>query len=87
VARQVRHDNPVGQRVHSWAVIGKDDRRAGDTQISLKELEQQIIACTRCPRLVTYREEVARTKKPAFREQQYWGRPLPGFGDAQARVF
>ena len=42
--------------------------------------------CRRCPRLVAWREEVARVKRAAFADQEYWGRPVPGFGDADARV-
>jgi len=45
-----------------------------------------VIACRRCPRLVAWREQVAREKRAAFRDEQYWGRPLPGFGDPSARV-
>ena len=52
----------------------------------LAELNETIIACRKCPRLVSYREEVARTKRRAYRDWTYWGRPLPGFGDAQARL-
>lgn len=43
-------------------------------------------ACRACPRLVAWREEVAATKRAAFADQEYWGRPVPGFGDPQARV-
>jgi len=49
-------------------------------------LNREVIACTRCPRLVAYREEVARVKRRAYRECDYWGRPVPGFGDTEARV-
>src|SRR5689334_16761248 len=52
----------------------------------LQLLQQEIIACRRCPRLVAWREEVARTKRAAFRDEEYWGRPMPGFGDRAARV-
>jgi uracil-DNA glycosylase family 4 len=52
----------------------------------LRELEREVIACRRCPRLVTWREEVARVKRAAFAGEEYWGRPLPGFGDPDARV-
>src|SRR5215471_15374292 len=52
----------------------------------LDELRQRIVACTRCPRLVQWREQAAREKRAAFRDQEYWGKPLPGFGDARARV-
>jgi len=53
---------------------------------SLRVLEQEIIVCRKCPRLVRYREEVARVKRRAFRDQVYWGRPVPGFGDAHAKL-
>jgi uracil-DNA glycosylase family 4 len=52
----------------------------------LEELEREIVECRRCPRLVAWREEVARTKRAAFRDQEYWGRPIPGFGDPQGSV-
>jgi uracil-DNA glycosylase family 4 len=52
----------------------------------LDTLAQHIIACRRCPRLVEWRERVALEKRAAFRDQEYWGRPLPGFGDPRARV-
>src|SRR5258706_4434528 len=47
---------------------------------------QEIVACGRCPRLVRYREKVAREKRRAYREWTYWGKPVPGFGDAHAQV-
>lgn len=53
---------------------------------SWKELNSQIVACEACPRLVTYRREVARTKRRAYRDWDYWGRPVPGFGDHDARL-
>ncbi len=53
---------------------------------SLAEVEQAITTCRRCPRLVAWREEVARVKRAAFANEEYWGRPLPGFGDPAARV-
>jgi uracil-DNA glycosylase family 4 len=49
-------------------------------------LNREVVACTRCPRLVAYREEVARVKRRAFLACEYWGKPVPGFGDANARV-
>jgi uracil-DNA glycosylase len=52
----------------------------------LRELEREVISCRRCPRLVAWREEVARVKRAAFASEEYWGRPLPGFGDPGARV-
>jgi uracil-DNA glycosylase len=52
----------------------------------LQELETEITACRRCPRLVSWREEVARVKRRAYRDCEYWGKPVPGFGDVQARL-
>src|ERR1700686_4651938 len=49
-------------------------------------LNREVVACTRCPRLVTYREQVAREKRRAYRDWEYWGKPVPGFGDANGRV-
>jgi uracil-DNA glycosylase family 4 len=51
-----------------------------------RELEQAQIACHKCPRLVEWREEVARVKRRAYLEWVYWGKPVPGFGDQNARV-
>ncbi len=53
---------------------------------TLRELNQTIIACRKCPRLVRYREKVAREKRAAYRQWEYWGRPVPGFGDPHARL-
>jgi uracil-DNA glycosylase len=53
---------------------------------SLETLEAEIVECRRCPRLVAWREEVARVKRAAFADQEYWGRPIPGFGDPAARI-
>ena len=53
---------------------------------TLTILQNKIIECRRCPRLVTYREEVARTKVRRFQDWTYWGKPLPGFGDSKARL-
>jgi uracil-DNA glycosylase family 4 len=49
-------------------------------------LEEEVTRCRRCPRLVAWREEVASTKRAAFAADDYWGRPIPGFGDPAARV-
>jgi uracil-DNA glycosylase family 4 len=56
----------------------RDDERAA--------LHRTLVGCTACPRLVAWREEVARTKVARFRSQSYWGRPVPGFGDPGARL-
>jgi len=52
----------------------------------LEKLNTEIIACRKCPRLVEWREEVARVKRKAYKDQEYWGKPVPGFGDPRARV-
>jgi uracil-DNA glycosylase family 4 len=57
-----------------------------DRRTSLAELTAEIVACRRCPRLVEWRERVAREKVARFREEPYWGRPVPGFGDPEARI-
>src|SRR5262249_39695521 len=52
----------------------------------LEQLNCELISCVRCPRLVSYRQQIAREKRRAYREWDYWGKPVPGFGDASARV-
>lgn len=49
-------------------------------------IERDVVSCRACPRLVAWRERVAREKRAAFRDETYWGRPLPGFGDPDARL-
>ncbi len=58
-----------------------------DSQAAWRQLNAEIIVCRLCPRLVAYRETVAREKRRAFRDQEYWGRPVPGFGDPAGRLF
>lgn len=53
---------------------------------SLEQVSEAVIACRACPRLVEWREKVAFEKRASFRDQDYWGRPIPGFGDAAARL-
>ncbi len=53
---------------------------------TLLSLQKQIITCTRCPRLVAWREQMAREKVKRFAEDEYWGKPIPSFGDPQARL-
>lgn len=67
-----RHSRSVGTRMSSAE--------------ELAELAESIAGCRRCPRLVQWREQVATEKRAAFAEEEYWGRPLPGFGDPAARV-
>ena len=52
----------------------------------LTQLNREVVACTRCPRLVEYREKIAREKRRAYLDWEYWGKPVPGFGDPNARV-
>ena len=54
---------------------------------TLPDLEARIVECRRCPRLVAWRERVARERRAAFAGETYWGRPIPGFGDPAARVY
>jgi uracil-DNA glycosylase len=51
---------------------------------ALRELNDEVVVCRRCPRLVQWREQVAREKRAAFADEEYWGRPVPGFGDRAA---
>ncbi|HEY1265042.1 MAG TPA: uracil-DNA glycosylase [Terriglobales bacterium] len=52
----------------------------------LVQLNREVVVCNRCPRLVAYRQQVAKEKRRAYRDWTYWGRPVPGFGDPKARV-
>ena len=53
---------------------------------ALEQLNRRIVTCRKCPRLVRYREKVAREKRRAFREWSYWGKPVAGFGDRRAEL-
>ncbi|HKS67517.1 MAG TPA: uracil-DNA glycosylase [Candidatus Acidoferrales bacterium] len=53
---------------------------------ALAKLNEEIVGCRKCPRLVAYRERVAREKRRAFKDWDYWGRPVPGFGDPDAKL-
>src|SRR4249919_2415138 len=53
---------------------------------ALEALNEAVLDCRRCPRLVEWREQVAREKRAAYRDWDYWGRPMQGFGDPAARV-
>jgi uracil-DNA glycosylase family 4 len=52
----------------------------------LEQLHREIVGCRRCPRLVAWREEVATKKRAAYRDETYWGRAVPGFGDPKAKL-
>src|SRR3546814_5333303 len=60
--------------------VGSDRRKA------LREVTEEVVDCRACPRLVAWREQVARERRAAFKDEEYWGRPVPGFGDPDARV-
>ena len=53
---------------------------------TLKALQKEIVACRRCPRLVEWREKIAREKRASFKDQDYWGKAVPSFGDPRARM-
>lgn len=53
---------------------------------TLRQLNEKIVTCRKCPRLVRYREKIAREKRKAFREWDYWGKPVSGFGDPRAKL-
>jgi uracil-DNA glycosylase family 4 len=59
---------------------------AEDNRAALAALEAEVLECRRCPRLVAWREQVAVVKRAAFADQEYWGKPVPGFGDPDARI-
>src|SRR2546430_750777 len=57
-----------------------------EKQLLLRILNEEIVTCRKCPRLLRYRENVAQKKRRAYRECTYWGKPVPGFGDAHAQL-
>jgi len=71
---------------HAPGSRGPAERTQADRASDLDALRDEIVACRRCPRLVIWREQVARDKVLRFRDEPYWGRPAPGFGDPDARM-
>jgi uracil-DNA glycosylase len=67
-------------------VTGSASPPAASATPALAALTEEIVTCRRCPRLVAWREQVAREKRAAYRNETYWGRPVPGFGDPDARI-
>jgi uracil-DNA glycosylase family 4 len=63
-----------------------DVRRLADSAPSLGRLDARVSVCRACPRLVAWREQVARDRRAAFADQEYWGRPVPGLGPERARI-
>jgi uracil-DNA glycosylase len=68
-------------RLPSQRAPGHPDRRR-----ALEQLTNDIVGCRACPRLVAWREEVARVRRAAYADEHYWGRPVPGLGDPAARI-
>jgi len=66
----VHFSNPLSTKTPHWLTV----------------LNREVVACTLCPRLVVYRETIAREKRRAYRDHQYWGKPVPGFGDPDAAI-
>lgn len=54
---------------------------------ALERIQETVTACRKCPRLVAWREEISRIKRRAYRQENYWGKPVSGFGDPQAGIF
>ena len=53
---------------------------------TLSDVQREVVDCARCPRLVAHREQVARARRPMYADWEYWGRPVPSFGDPRARL-
>ena len=83
-ARSDRVDDQL--EAHGAEPYPYDPAVPGTSTDQLRALTDEIVACRACPRLVEWRERVATEKRASFRDETYWGRPVPGFGDPQARV-
>lgn len=82
----ITHSNPP-RKSKSRQALADDRLPKTDTSASwLTILNREVVACTKCPRLVTYREQIAREKRRAYLSWEYWGKPVPGFGDPDGRV-
>lgn len=68
------------------AVEQQRDVFGGRPPASLTELEAALVDCRACPRLVAWREDIAASKRAAYADEEYWGRPVPGFGDPEASI-
>lgn len=80
-------------RACRWGKIGRmpsspsaDTSPGAGRLAALELLEREVTTCRACPRLVSWREQVAGDRRAAYRDEEYWGRPVPGFGDPDARV-
>src|SRR5260370_33802191 len=72
--------------VHPDLVLQPGASQASATPSGLVQLNQQVVACTRCPRLVAYRQKIGREKRRAYLSWEYWAKPVTGFGDPRARL-
>ena len=82
------HERQEAEGVGGAPTDGLIELRTGvDPASDLGRLQQRVVSCHRCPRLVEWRERVAREKRASFAEETYWGRPIAGFGDPAARVY
>lgn len=77
-----------GKAVSDDAISGdaESEEAVNPREASLAAVAKKVVECRACERLVAWREEVAREKRAAYRDEEYWGRPVPGFGDPAARV-
>ncbi len=75
-----------GGPVTTTALSSDDVQRLATSSTDLSILDERVGCCRACPRLVAWREQVARTRRRAFADQEYWGRPVPGWGDERARL-
>src|SRR3546814_8728012 len=74
-------------RISDWSSdVCSSDLVGSDRRKALREVTEEFVDCRACPRLVAWREQVARERRAAFKDEEYWGRPVPGFGDPDARV-
>ena len=73
-------------RDFSHLSLPESQRRGVRTSRQLVVLNRRVVTCRKCPRLVRYREQVAREKRRAYRDWDYWGKPVPGFGDPKAKL-
>lgn len=80
--------SPASLSSKSKGPTTNDERATASSRLPdrLTILNHDVISCTLCPRLVVYREQIAREKRRAYRDWEYWGKPVPGFGDPNARV-
>lgn len=79
-------DTPVDVLSFQWSLQNYGNRNEKMKDKTFEPAPPELLSCTRCPRLVNWRQQVARTRRRAYMDQIYWGKPLPGFGDPAARI-